>query len=146
MAEGWFGRLFGRDGARIAALQREVDFLRVALANLQRQAPLEAERTQALVRAVDHNGRKLNDIENLREREGDALREAAAQIADLQKRDEDRREELVKLQTALLRIERELQQGRAQAEAATQGLLQRIETVRRASSPASQSTRSGEER
>jgi hypothetical protein len=116
MIQVWFSRLFGGGNGRMAALESEVAELRAELGNLRRQVPLAAGRTQAPAR----------------DRSGDPLRDAAFEAASPQESAENDHDEIVRLRTQLLRVDRELRHGFAQAAAAAEGLLQRIESVRRA--------------
>jgi predicted nucleic acid-binding Zn-ribbon protein len=130
MRGGWFGRIFRGGAERIQALEREVDAIHTAVATVAHQVPLEAERAQQMARALNELKGQLCSLESRASIDRDLLRSATEDVRNLEERAKADRDDLVKMRTALLRVQRELDHSVEQAREAATGLFRRIESVR----------------
>lgn len=124
---GWFGRLLRGNTGRIAAVERELDAMRAAIA---RPAPLEAEQAPQMAQSLIELGGRLLRLESRVDIDQGQLRGVTDEAARLATQLKTDHEELIKLRTAVQRVERELQLGSEQAREAVAGLLQRIESLK----------------
>ena len=132
MTGGWFRRIFHCKVGRIEALERELNAMRTALATIVHQIPLEAERAQHFAQGLNDLRVQLSSIESRASIEQNLLRNTTEDVRQLRERAQADRDELMKMRTALSRVEREFEHSVHQAREAATGLLQRIESVRRA--------------
>ena len=130
MSRGWFSRVFRGDVTRIEALEREVGAMRSALTAIASQAPLEAERAQQASRSLDELAARVSSIEVRANADQELVHSAIEEVLKLKQCAEADHQELVRLRTGLLRVEREVEHSIEQAREAVTGLLQRIERVR----------------
>ena len=132
MTGGWFRGIFHGKLGRIEALERELNAMRIAMATIVHQMPLEAERAQHFAQSLNDLRAQLSSIESRASIEQNLLRDTTEDMRLLRERAQADRDELVKMRTALSRVERELEHSVYQAREAATGLLQRIESVSRA--------------
>jgi predicted nucleic acid-binding Zn-ribbon protein len=129
-AGGWFGRIFRGGADRIQPLEREVDAIHTTLATVAHQVPLEAERAQEMARSLNELRGRVSSLESRASIDRDLLRSATEDVRNLEERAKADRDEFVKMRTAVLRVQRELDHSVEQAREAATGLLRRIEKVR----------------
>ena len=132
MTGGWFRNIFHGQLGRIEALEREINAMRITMATIVHQRAVEAERAQHFAQSLNDLRAQLSNIEDRASIEQNILRDTSEDVRLLRGRAQADRDELVKMRTALSRVERELEHSVYQAREAATGLLQRIESVRRA--------------
>jgi hypothetical protein len=105
------------EGRGMNALERQVQALQTAVSALATQLPLQAERTQQMAGALHDLGERLTALE-------------ARVLESRRDRSRDEDEALVKLRTAVARVERQLEFNADEARKTAMGLLERIERSR----------------